>query len=238
MGFVVDTDVSNVSIGGVLSQIEDQQERVIVCYSKTPNKAKGNYCATRCKLLANVRTLEHFHKYLYGQGFHLQSDHSALTSLMSFRNLKGQTTCWIQRLQEYNFTSKLHQGRKHNNADALSRRPCQDECTHCHNVEARADIKQVQAIEAVATTSWDPAPLRTEQLNDQAQFKSSVRNGILERHWESANGCADQTTGGPSGSHLDVNKTLNNVWNRYYWLKVQPVVAPQPEIGVKCISTT
>jgi hypothetical protein len=48
----------------------------------------------------NVRTLEHFHKYLYVQEFHLRTDHSALTWLMSFKNLEVQTARWIQRLQE------------------------------------------------------------------------------------------------------------------------------------------
>jgi hypothetical protein len=80
---------------------------------------------------------------------------------MSFKNLEGNTARWIQRLQEYNFTSEHRQGRKHNNADALSRRPCQEECTHCHIVEARADIKQVRAIAAVEAPGWDPATLRT-----------------------------------------------------------------------------
>jgi hypothetical protein len=37
--FVVDTDVSNVGIGTVLSQIQDGQERVIAYYSKTLKKA-------------------------------------------------------------------------------------------------------------------------------------------------------------------------------------------------------
>jgi hypothetical protein len=64
---------------------------------------------------------------------------------MSFKNLGGQTARWIQRLQEYKFISEHRQGRKRN-ADALSRRPCQEVCTYCHKVEARADIKQVQAI--------------------------------------------------------------------------------------------
>jgi hypothetical protein len=59
-----------------------------------------------------VRALEHFHKYLYGQEFHLRTDHSPLTWLMSFKNLEGQTTCWIQCLQEYNFTSEHLQNRK------------------------------------------------------------------------------------------------------------------------------
>jgi hypothetical protein len=42
---------------------------------------------------------------------------------MNLKNLEGQTTRWIQRVQEYNFTSEYRQGRKHNNADALSQRP-------------------------------------------------------------------------------------------------------------------
>jgi hypothetical protein len=59
--FIVDTDASNVRIGGVLSQEQDGQERVIAYYSKTLNKAERNYCVTRHELLAIVRTMEHFH---------------------------------------------------------------------------------------------------------------------------------------------------------------------------------
>jgi hypothetical protein len=62
---------------------------------------------------------------------------------MSFKNLEVQTARWIQRMQDYNFTSEYRQGQKHNNADALSRPPCQEECTHCHKLEVWADIKQV-----------------------------------------------------------------------------------------------
>jgi hypothetical protein len=85
---------------------------------------------------------------------------------MSFKNLEGQTAPWIQRLQEYNFTSKHRQGRKHNNADALSRRPCKEEFTHCHKVETRADVKQVRAIAALPAVGLDSVTLRTEPLND------------------------------------------------------------------------
>jgi hypothetical protein len=40
-------------------------------------------------------------------------------------------------------------------------------CTHCHKVEARPDVKQVQAIAAVVAAGLDAATLRTEQLNNQ-----------------------------------------------------------------------
>jgi hypothetical protein len=77
--FVVDTGASNVGIVGVLSQVQDGQERVIAYYSKTLKKAERNICATRQKLLAIVRTLEHFRKYRYGQKIHLRTDHFALS---------------------------------------------------------------------------------------------------------------------------------------------------------------
>jgi hypothetical protein len=92
----------------VLSQVQDEQERVIAYYSKTLNKAERNYCVTQQELLA------------IEQEFHLCTNHSALTWLMSFKNSEGQAARWTQCLQEYNFTSEHCQGRKHNNANALS----------------------------------------------------------------------------------------------------------------------
>jgi hypothetical protein len=63
--FVIDTDASTVVIGGALSQVQDGKQLVIACYSKTLNKAERNYCVTLRELLAIMRMLGHFHKYLY-----------------------------------------------------------------------------------------------------------------------------------------------------------------------------
>jgi hypothetical protein len=89
--FIVATDASNVGIGGVLSQVQDGSERVVAYCSKTLSKAERNYCVTRRDLLVIVKTLANFHKYLYGQEFHLRTDHSALTWLLNFKNQEGQT---------------------------------------------------------------------------------------------------------------------------------------------------
>jgi hypothetical protein len=56
---------------------------------------------------------------------------------------------------------------KHNNANDLSWWPYQEESTHCHKVEAQADVKQVGAVAAAAVASWDPATPKPDQLNDQ-----------------------------------------------------------------------
>jgi len=136
----VDTDTSRVGIGGVLSQVQDGSEWVIAYCSKTLSKAERNYCVTRRELTI-VKTLENFHKYLYEHEFHLCTDNSALTWLLSFRNLEGQTARWVQRLQEYNFTSEHRQGIRRANADTLSRCPCPEGCSHCQKVEQRQMTK-------------------------------------------------------------------------------------------------
>jgi hypothetical protein len=162
--FIVDTDASNVGIGGVLPQVKEGSEMIVAYFSKTLSKAERNYYVTRRELLTIVKTREHFHKYLYGQEFHLRTDHSALTWLLSFRNLEGQTARWVQRLQEYNFTSEHRQGIRHTYEDALSTRPCPGKCLHCQNIEQRADSPRVQIVAAAAAIGWDRRALRREQL--------------------------------------------------------------------------
>jgi hypothetical protein len=76
---IVDTDASSVGIGGVMSHVQGGSERVIGYFSKTLSKAERNYCVTHRELLAIVKTLERFHKLLYGQEFHLHTDPSTLT---------------------------------------------------------------------------------------------------------------------------------------------------------------
>ena len=70
--FVLDTDASAESIGGVLSQIQNGEEKVIAYASKTLSKAQRNYCTTYRELLAIVVFMKHFQKPTYNspKGLH------------------------------------------------------------------------------------------------------------------------------------------------------------------------
>ena len=136
--FILDADASNSAIGAVLSQWQGDQERVIAYYSRTLNPPEKQYCATRRELLTVVQAVQHFHAYLYDGHFAIRANHAALKWLLSFKNPEGQVARWIQRLEEYNFEIQHQQGLKHNNADALSCRPCLSQhCKQCDRLESK-----------------------------------------------------------------------------------------------------
>lgn len=164
--FIVDTDASSYGIGGILSQIQNGQEVVIAYFSKALSKAEKNYCVTRKELLAIVKTLEHFHKYLYGQPFLLRTDHASLTWILDFKNPEGQVARWIERLQEYQFKIEHRRGQMHGNADALSRRPCKADCKHCCRAEQKESL-QCQRTVVHPPDNWSPSSLRLDQLQDK-----------------------------------------------------------------------
>ena len=56
--------------------------------------------------------------------FILWTDYGSLTWLKNFKELEGQMARWLERLQEFDFTIVLRRGKKHKNADSLSRLPC------------------------------------------------------------------------------------------------------------------
>ncbi|CAG2230871.1 unnamed protein product [Mytilus edulis] len=122
--FILDTDASDKAVGAVLSQIQDGLERVIAYMSKSMNIHEQAYCVTRKELLAVIIALKTFHHYLYGQEVLLRTDNAAVSWMKNLKKPTGQTARWLEELGTYNLTVTHRAGRKHSNADALSRRPC------------------------------------------------------------------------------------------------------------------
>ena len=118
--------------------MQNGEERVIAYYSQTHSRAERQYCTTRKELLAVIKAVRHFHVYLYGRHFTIRTDHAALQWLLKFRFPEGQVARWLHQLQQYDFNIEHRAGRKHQNADALSRRPCLAQlCKHCDRLEGK-----------------------------------------------------------------------------------------------------
>ena len=123
--FVLDTDASGHAIGAELLQFDPKtgEERVIAygSFSLTPGQRK--YCTTRKELLAVIRFTRVFRHFLLGAPFTVRTDHASLTWLLRMRNVEGMLARWLEELSQYDMLIEHRPGRKHGNADGLSRIP-------------------------------------------------------------------------------------------------------------------
>ncbi|XP_046435631.1 uncharacterized protein LOC124187364 [Neodiprion fabricii] len=78
-------------------------------------------------------------------------DNASLTWLLSFKSPEGQVARWLERLGQYDFEIKHRPGVLHGNADALSRRPCGDDCKQCSRLNKQLDpslnVRQISLVE-------------------------------------------------------------------------------------------
>ena len=139
--FILDTDASDAGIGGVLSQLHDENERVIGYGSQTLTKSERRYSTTQKELLAIVEFVKHFRHYLYGRQFLIRTDHSALK--------------WLKNLilPEFDYVVEHRPGKSHGNADGLSRRP--DSVTESHNGTSEELMPNVESEKCVMSVHKD-----------------------------------------------------------------------------------
>eukprot|EP00731_Ephydatia_muelleri_P031379 Em0022g893a len=237
--FTVDCDASGDGLGAVLSQCIGGGENVISYASRSLTKPEKKYCATRKEMLALVWAVGQFRPYLLGRPFTVRTDHSALQWLYSFKEPEGQVARWLESLAEYEFTVQHRPGKKHTNADALSRVPCQDAlAVNANSIPldrtdswlsqlSKREIRELQSrdegieqvIEWVEHPKTQPQrcpPSASHVMKSLwAQKKYlEVIDGVLYRRWEDAGGGVLINV----SSHLGVGKVLEKVRRRFYWV--------------------
>lgn len=90
------------------------------------------------------------------------TDHHALCWLQTLKNLAGRLGRWILRLQEYDFTVTYRSGKKHLDADALSRCPLQPPDT----ISTSVPPDKVLPLAPINCTSFDLSRLPELQRQD------------------------------------------------------------------------
>lgn len=123
--YILATDACQSGLGAVLKQLDENQcERVIAYASRTLTPVEKRYSATDLELLAVKFGVEEFRPYISDSPFKLVTDHKSLLGTKWLNEKKdptGRRTRWLQTIHEYNFTYEYKPGKKHQDADALSR---------------------------------------------------------------------------------------------------------------------
>jgi len=120
---ILDSDSSDVALGCVLSQLQDGAEVVLAYASRALSRAERNYDVTKKELLAVVYGLKTFKQYVLGRRFVVRTDHAALQWLRRTPEPMGQQARWLTFIEMFDFEIRHRAGRRHGNADGLSRKP-------------------------------------------------------------------------------------------------------------------
>lgn len=136
--FYLQTDASNVGIGAILSQKDEEgNDRPVAYYSSKLNKAEKNYSTVERECLAIVKGIEHFNVYLTAVPFTVITDHACLQYLQLMRNWGGRLTRWALKLQPFTFTLQHRAGALNGNADGMSRQAWTEDEEPGVDVDAR-----------------------------------------------------------------------------------------------------
>ena len=105
--FIVDVDWSeeNRTVGGVLSQVQNGTEKVIVYCSLKLSPAQAKYPATKGELAGLIIFLKKWKYYLLGRPFLVRTDHKALESIKKMEYPTGLIQRWLSTLSNFNLKS-------------------------------------------------------------------------------------------------------------------------------------
>ncbi|GFT47763.1 hypothetical protein TNCV_2501401 [Trichonephila clavipes] len=223
----IHTDASGYGIGAVLVQIQNNVEKVIAYASRTLTKAEKNYSTTERECLAIVWATNKFRPYIFGKHFTVVTDHHSLCWLMNLKDPSGRLARWALRLQEHDFDIKYKTGKKHSDADALSRNPVEEETetpdkflavtTSMNLAMEQKKDKDLAKLKLLSNSSKNEEFRFIDGILCRKNFDPDgklwlpvipkhLRADIL-RHFHDA----------PTAGHLGFAKTYDRIRKRFYW---------------------
>ena len=217
--YILDTDASDVGVGGVLSQIQNDQEVVISYGSRTLSPQEKNYFVTRKELLAVVHHIKMFKGYLLGKHFKVRTDHFSLKYLHRFKEPEGQLARWLDFLQAFDFEVVIRPGAKHSNADSLSRKTvrCGGKRCQCCTFE---DLQYEPPV-VLETKLEREVGTQTEDLEDDKQ-KITARGIKFKQIWSNAEFKSEQLNDPDTGPAY---KQIQESNPKPTWSKLSPFSA-------------
>jgi hypothetical protein len=238
--FEIHPDACGYGVGAVLLQKQAGIERPLAFASRLMTPSERNFSITEKECLALVWAVKKFRPFIWGCPIKIVTDHHALCWLQSKSDLAGRLARWAMTLSEHKYTITHKNGKLHQDADALSRYPTNDEndrpqtTTDTHSDTPICLLTQDNRNELQEGQQREWAYVFENQEAGRETTNYTIENGLLYRMQITGEGegeielrlciprnfktailqaCHDDTTAG----HLGENRTYDKVAQRYFW---------------------
>ncbi|UYV74416.1 hypothetical protein LAZ67_11003491, partial [Cordylochernes scorpioides] len=171
------------------------------------------------------KTTTEFRPYLFGKHFTVVSDHHSLCWLANVKDPSGRLARWALRLQEFDISIVYKNGKRHQDADCLSRSPLpQSSEDNIPELSSITDIRKEQR-----------SDVQTKKIIQEIDSKSEsgykIIDGILYRKNYDPMGkpwllvvpkqmrvdILREAHDAPMAGHLGFVKTYDRVRRKYFW---------------------
>lgn len=227
--FFVQCDASDVGMGAVLFQKdENDEERPVAYFSQKFTSAQKNYSVTERECLAVVAAIKKFRPYIEMMPFTVITDHSSLKWLMTQKDLSGRLARWSLQLQSFNFEVQHRKGKLNVVPDILSRYDLEEICMHTQQLidlespafkdddykeiinkieelkESLPDLKSCNGYVYKRTIPYDGTEM--EDFAWKLWVPAALTNNIIKNLHESL-----------EAGHGGIGKTIKRAREYFYW---------------------
>ena len=117
---VIQVDASSIGVGAALMQ----QGHVVSYHSRALTPTQQRYSNIKCECYGLVNSIEHFHDYIFGHDFVVQTDHQPLVQLTkkSLCEISPMLQCLLLKVTQYSFNTVYVKHEGVPIADCLSRK--------------------------------------------------------------------------------------------------------------------
>ncbi|UYV63051.1 hypothetical protein LAZ67_2002979 [Cordylochernes scorpioides] len=163
--------------------------------------------------------------YLFGRNFTVVTDHHSLCWLAGLKDPSRRLARWALRLQEFDITVVYKSGRKHNDADCLSRNPVPEEQEDFPNIISIIDIRAEQSRDPNLANIIDKieqtGPFKGFEVMDGVLYKRNYepygRQRLLVLPKQMRLEILKNLHDAPTAGHLGFAKTYDRARKRFFW---------------------
>jgi hypothetical protein len=234
----IHVDASLDGLGCVVVQRDEKgREHLVECGSRTLTDAECKWSISEIECLALVWGLEKFRPYCFGRKVKVVTDHHALTFLANKISPNRRLTRWMLQLQEYDIEIVYKSGKKHLDADALSRMPSVNVITtkqakECQlftpeKISAEQDkdstlkaVKHLIQTKEKLPAKWKLCRVNQENVLQYPGFQvgNLEWKTVIPEHLKVV--IMRQFHDEPTAAHLGIQRTWKRIRTRFYWTQL------------------